>query len=95
MFRFSIRELMLVTLVVGLGIGWFLQWRTLAHRHARRGEYVEALKDELRLKMGENEALNDAMRAEHGNYTVTFKKGTLRPDLQDEWFYGITKRSRK
>ena len=38
MFRFSIRELMLVTLVVAMGVGWWLDHRCIAARekHWRR-----------------------------------------------------------
>ena len=42
MFRFSIRELMLVTLVVALGLGWWLHYRAIDSnrqaviRHAQR-----------------------------------------------------------
>ena len=32
MFRFSIRELMLVTMVVGLTIGWWRDHRDLSHK---------------------------------------------------------------
>ena len=37
MFRFSIRELMLVTLVVALGAGWWREYRSHAYWRARTG----------------------------------------------------------
>lgn len=37
MFRFSIRELMLVTLVVAMGAGWWLDRRSNAHWRSRAG----------------------------------------------------------
>jgi hypothetical protein len=48
MFRFSIRELMLVTLVVALGVGWWLDRRNDAGNNAlwraRAGTLEELLK---------------------------------------------------
>lgn len=47
MFRFSTRELLLLTLVVGTGIGWWADRRSMqsdSHRLALENEY---LKDEL------------------------------------------------
>jgi hypothetical protein len=34
MFRFTIRELVLLTLVVALGVGWWLEHRTLTNANA-------------------------------------------------------------
>jgi nicotinamide riboside kinase len=36
MFRFSIRELMLVTLAVAMGVGWFADHRRLREGHFRQ-----------------------------------------------------------
>ena len=52
MFRFSIRELLLVTLVVAMGLGWLSHWQAMERRHAKRGEYIEKLKDALRIEIG-------------------------------------------
>ena len=38
MFRFSIRELMLVTLVVAVCVGWFCHWRSLENRYREEAE---------------------------------------------------------
>jgi hypothetical protein len=38
MFRFSIRELMLVTLVVAVCVGWFCHWRSLENRYQKEAE---------------------------------------------------------
>ena len=47
MFRCSIRELMLVTLVAGLALGWWLDHRTAAGRLAESTKRSERLKDVL------------------------------------------------
>jgi hypothetical protein len=48
MFRFSIRELMLVTLVVGVGVGWFADHRRLRAGHFReRANFQAELIQEL------------------------------------------------
>ena len=56
MFRFSIRKIMLVTLVVAMGVGWFADHRRLRAGHFRERAYFrdELVKELERhgLKMG-------------------------------------------
>jgi hypothetical protein len=52
MFRFSIRELMLVTLVVAMGAGWWIDRSRLAHAAWR---YQEALSQILLRKASKEE----------------------------------------
>ena len=42
MFRFSIRELMLVTLVVAMGTGWFCHWSAMARSNQEQTWLAEA-----------------------------------------------------
>ena len=59
MFRFTIRELMLVTLVVALGLGWWLHYRVIVSnrqaviRHAQRvrGSLANARRENANLEM--------------------------------------------
>ena len=47
MFRFTIRELVLLTLVVAMGVGWWVDRRRLATPLARLAEYQRAEQREL------------------------------------------------
>ena len=47
MSRFSIRDLLLLTLVVGTGIGWLVNHRAMKNEHHRLELENEYLKDEL------------------------------------------------
>ena len=53
MFRFSIRELVLVTLVVGLALGWWLDRERMAAPLARLAEYQAAEQRELARQQAE------------------------------------------
>lgn len=59
MFRFSIRELMLLTLVVALGLGWWLHYRRVdAHRQAII-QHAERLRNALVVARKSNLELED------------------------------------
>ena len=69
MFRFSIRELMLVTLVVGLGIGWWIE-----RRHEQ---------DELKSLTRKAMALEKA--ADHLGYSCSFVENQLSLVTSHRW----------
>ena len=46
MFRFTVRELMLITLVVGLGLGWLLD-RIAQFRHFEKVDYRAYILEEI------------------------------------------------
>jgi hypothetical protein len=41
MFRFTIRELVLLTLVVAMGVGWWIEHRAMQSRHAANPDELE------------------------------------------------------
>jgi hypothetical protein len=47
MFRFSIRELVLLTLVVAMGVGWWLDSRSKRRKEAAVYEVVVALENQV------------------------------------------------
>ena len=84
MFRFTIRELLLLTIIVAMGLGWWLTYRAMEHRHARRSAYIEKLKERLRWELG--------WRARFDTYENRMKlglggmrtKAKLPPELENE-----------
>jgi hypothetical protein len=48
MFRFTIRELVLLTLVVAMGVGWWMEWST------RRGDWSIVVPDTVAVADGLN-----------------------------------------
>lgn len=55
MFRFSIREMMLVTLMVAMGVAW---WLDRSHLASDAGRYKEALMKLRRMGLGLNSLIN-------------------------------------
>jgi len=53
MFRFTIRELVLLTLVVAMGVGWWIDRRRLAAPLTKLAEYQVAEKRELKRQQAE------------------------------------------
>jgi hypothetical protein len=49
MFRFSIRELMLVTLVVALAVGWGVDRSRLVKRQSNDSQWLDYVRSELKL----------------------------------------------
>jgi hypothetical protein len=49
MFRFTIRELVLLTLVVAMGVGWWLNWLADRRQLERASSKSEMLREELQL----------------------------------------------
>ena len=78
MFRFSIRELMLVTLVVAMGTGWFCHWMTLQRCVQEQTMSVEAAR-------GRFEAMESLLTLygfeirEEGNIKYYWPPPSLRP----------------
>ena len=82
--KFSIRDLLLVTMIVALALGWFCHWRIQEHRHAKRGEYVERLKDRLRLTIFEKSYLQGILERNGRRYVIPHFGSQLPPDLENE-----------
>jgi hypothetical protein len=87
MFKFSIRDVLWLTLVVGLALGWLVHYRALESRHARRSEYISRLKYELGMSIGRTDALLDALGktfAKNVDWSILSGRGDLPPDLENE-----------
>lgn len=72
MFRFSIRELMLVTLVVALSVGWAIDhWRT---NSAYRNAMIRSEAMETKLRIEDYEVVQDGRRVEIFNKSDSSKR---------------------
>jgi hypothetical protein len=65
MFRFSIRELMLVTVVVVFGLGWFIEHRRANREAASAAEAREFGRDQQQVRMNDLESIKGQLR-KHG-----------------------------
>ena len=82
--KFSIRDLLLVTAIVALGLGWFCHWKVLEQRHAKRGEYIERLKDRLCLTIGQKNYIRSILERDGRRYVIFDIGCQLPPDLESE-----------
>ena len=73
MFRFSIRELMLVTLVVAIGVAWFLDHRRLHGALVNSNTAIEAAIGEAKNAKEQQELLNQQVKEELAQYGFQFK----------------------
>ena len=80
MFKFTIRELLLLTLIVAMGLGWWLTYQGMERRYARRTVYIEKLKDALRAQIGYNKSLTSAEQW----VDAMPLPGDLPPELENE-----------
>src|SRR5258706_12067535 len=62
MFRFSIRDLLWATLVVAVGLGWWLHYRAVDANRQAVIQHAEKLKMTLSLAKAESEALADDVK---------------------------------
>ena len=72
MFRFSIRELFLITAVVALAVGWWVEYRgkTRAAEEAARQEWKNRVLEDYLLGQGTTVEVDGA------SVTLTWKEGT-------------------
>ena len=87
--RFSIRDLLLVTALLAMALGWACHWRVLERRDARRRDYIERAKDRLRLTMGQNRQMRSLLEKNlfHQNergYIILPTRDKLPEDLENE-----------
>jgi hypothetical protein len=83
-FRFSIRDVFWLTLVVGLALGWFVHYRAMQSRYTRRSDYILLLKDELRWSIGTSDALKVALQKGVMIHQLNYGPGELPPELENE-----------
>lgn len=84
MFKFSIRDVLWLTLVVAVAAGWFVHYRAMERRYSRRSEYISQLKDALGMSIGRAEAYRGLLRKEYGMISISFKSAQLPPELANE-----------
>lgn len=86
MFRFTIRELVLLTLVVALAVGWWMDRRRLAAPLARLAEYQVAEKREMERRQAEQKLRElewEVLAAKAVNeYGVPLPRSQLTPEEQ-------------
>ena len=78
--KFSVRDLVLVTMIVALAVGWWVDRRAVARRDALRSEYIKNLKDALRTSLEHNEMY----RMKHGDIRGLHRRVDLPPELENE-----------
>jgi len=78
--KFSIRDLLLVTVIVALVVGWGVDRGARAGRDAVRSEYINKLKDALR----ESLTLNKMCRMQHKSIIGMYPNVQLPPELENE-----------
>jgi hypothetical protein len=98
MFRFTIRELVLLTLVVGMGVGWWIDSNTKAADMYKSRELLQLYAEDSQIYSGRFDSVVDALegyaptavtRDNAGVMTITTKTGEYyrfapikRPDLR-------------
>ena len=78
------RILLLVTAIVALVLGWFCHWRVQERRYEKRGEYVDRLRDRLRVTIGEKNYIRGILERNDRRYIIPPVGGQLPPDLENE-----------
>ena len=64
--KFSIRDLLLVTVIVALAVGWCVDHNRLAYDAARFQEEMGLAKDNLKRTDGNLKAILEVLRLKHG-----------------------------
>lgn len=82
--RFSIRDVLWLTLALSLALGWYMHYRSLENRYAKRRDYIERLKDELRISIGAADFFHDMVAKDHPDGEFAFPHGRLPPELEQE-----------
>ena len=74
MFRFTIRELVLITIIVALALGWGLSWRQL-HRELREARNI-AMAERAGRGAWEDQAMNLADKMREAGWKVEVSQRT-------------------
>lgn len=82
--KFSIRDLLLVTVIVALGLGWFCHWRVLSRRYDQRGEYTERLKERLGETLFQKTYILNLLERDGRRYVIPTLRAGLPADLENE-----------
>ena len=78
--KFSIRDLLLVTVIVALLLGWWIDRRAAARRDAVKSEYIKKLKKELLFDIGELKLY----KMQKGSIRGMHPNVRLPPELENE-----------
>jgi hypothetical protein len=81
--RFNVRDLLWMMVVVGMGLGWWTSYTRMQTRHSKRSEYIEKIKDELRMSRGCAQACWAALTDER-QVNMSWMPADLPPDLENE-----------
>src|SRR5688572_13772409 len=89
MFRFTIRELVLLTLVVAMGVGWWIDRRLITRQQQKQKEYVRDLEQLVQNQFGAFQSLAREREREDRGFTggssrsVSIEPLQVEPEITD------------
>lgn len=81
---FLVRDVLWLTLAAAIALGWFVHYRALQLRNAKRTEYIGRLKEELRITIGVADYFHSMIPEDKLEGVGQFPHGKLPPDLETE-----------